>query len=72
MSDSELKFYGKPENLQQNLDSHIVVSLRKGREIFSQELILFENNQFLGTTKDILSQELISVELWAKELQNIR
>ena len=59
-------------NLQQNLDSHIVVSLRKGREIFSQELILFENNQFLGTTKDILSQELISVELWAKELQNIR
>ena len=72
MSDSELKFYGKPENLQQNLDSHIVVSLRKGREIFSQELILFENNQFLETTKDILSQELISVELWAKELQNIR
>ena len=59
-------------NLQQNLDSHIVVSLRKGREIFSQELILFENNQFLETTKDILSQELISVELWAKELQNIR
>ena len=59
-------------NLQQNLDSHIVVSLRKGREIFSQELILFENNQFLGTRKDILSQELISVELWAKELQNIR